>query len=177
MNFDNCRVLDQKFEPTNLNRSHFAVSKEVIDLTARLYLWRKYKKAGFIPTDFFFFLSLTILLGFLFVFLFLLFLVFNFLFVSCWRPLNRRWMVYNHGKTKIYTPNDFVFTSFVLLLSYLSEKLMNENALRDQLKSPHQQHISCLRKTDSFLSLTASSCHLRRRLVNFYGTYWQRRDK
>lgn len=76
-------------------------------------------------------------------------------------------MVY--GKTKIYAPNDFVFTSFVLFLSYLSEKLMNENALRDQSKSLHQQLISCFRKTDSF-SLTASSCHLRRRLVNFYGT-------
>lgn len=76
-------------------------------------------------------------------------------------------MVY--GKTKIYAPNDFVFTSFVLFLSYLSEKLMNENALRDQSKSLHQQLISCFRNTDSF-SLTASSCHLRRRLVSFYGT-------
>ena len=76
----------------------------------------------------------------------------------------------HNGKTKICAPNDFVFTSFVLFLSYLSEKLMSENALRDQSKSLHQQLISCFRKTDSFSSLTASSCHLRRRLVNFYGT-------
>ena len=76
----------------------------------------------------------------------------------------------HNGKTKIYAPNDFVFTSFVLFLSYLSEKLMSENALRDQSKSLHQQLISCFRKTYSFSSLTASSCHLRRRLVNFYGT-------
>ena len=32
INFDYCRVLDEKFEPPNSNRNHFVVSKESLIL-------------------------------------------------------------------------------------------------------------------------------------------------